>query len=495
MNRFSRLGIGQRLSLAFAVLILLSALMGSLAVVHVQGLSHHLNTLYSQSLTVSSALLRIENALLRMNSLQQQAVMAGGDQRLPDSEGRLELLHGQIVNELAIIGGRDGRTDRLATLLAQWQAGSEQLLDQLYRQAPDEQVAATLAGNASLLAALRNELQASYEPVRESARQTIDQASAEGGRAMLVMIAGTLLALLAGLFLSWLMTRSITRPVNTALAMSDRLAHGDLTVRVDQQRHDEIGQLLDAMIHMVKKLREVVLGVSMTAENVAVVSQDMDYSSHELSRGAAEQGRAVEAIMVAMEQMSSIVLRNSDSAARTSSIASEAANSATASAETILRVMQAVQEMAQRVNIIDEIAEQTNLLAINAEIEAARAGAAGSGFSVVAAEVRKLAEASQEAAASISRLTGKTLADVKTASGLLGDMVGQVQQTAELVDHISAAGREQHEGIAQVDVALQKLQKVVEKNLQGAEQSAVRSRELSTEAQQLQNSVEFFRLH
>ncbi|HEY9033535.1 MAG TPA: methyl-accepting chemotaxis protein, partial [Pseudomonadales bacterium] len=311
----------------------------------------------------------------------------------------------------------------------------------------------------------------------------------------LVMIAGTLLALLAGLFLSWLMTRSITRPVNTALAMSDRLAHGDLTVRVDQQRHDEIGQLLDAMMHMVKKLREVVLGVSMTAENVAVVSQDMDYSSHELSRGAAEQGRAVEAIMVAMEQMSSIVLRNSDSAARTSSIASEAANSATASAETILRVMQAVQEMAQRVNIIDEIAEQTNLLAINAEIEAARAGAAGSGFSVVAAEVRKLAEASQEAAASISRLTGKTLADVKTASGLLGDMVGQVQQTAELVDHISAAGREQHEGIAQVDVALQKLQKVVEKNLQGAEQSAVRSRELSTEAQQLQNSVEFFRLH
>lgn len=492
-----QLDIGQRLSLAFGVLIFLVALMGVLAITGMRTMSGFTENMYQQSLAASTSLLRIETALAQTRSLLQQAVMMDDDRALPDVEGHLDLLNDQLMNDYRIArerGPGGPSLEELAGLLDRWQTSGHRVVDLLY-QDDDAGAAAALSDNAALLAQIQAGLQSAYQATRDGARDTLTRADDANAQATLFIIIGTLVALFAGLTLSWLITRSITRPVASVVALSERLAHGDLTVSVDNRRHDEIGLLLDAMMHMVKRLREVVMGVSMTAENVATVSQDMDYSAHELSRGATEQTSSMEAIVVSMEQMSSIILRNSDSAARTGDMASTAAHSATASAETIMRVMQAVQDMARSVKIIDDIAEQTNLLAINAEIEAARAGKAGAGFSVVANEVRKLAEASLEAADNISKLTAATLKDAQQANSQLEGMVEQVQETARLIEQVGEASREQHQGVSRVDAAIQRLEQVVSKNLQGAEQSAVRSRELSTEAQQLQNSVEFFRLH
>ena len=495
---FAQLKIGQRLSLAFAVLIALVALMGILAINHMQKMDGYVNQLHGESLTNSTALLRIENASIRMQGILQQALLSNTTNRLPESEGRIGLLHEQINNDIAIIASRvfekHAAIAQLKASVANQRNLGLEIIDLLYADQHEQAMQAMQTYDLQL-SDIHTQLQDIYHSTREQTQSLMLLANEQGASSTIAMITGTLAALIAGLLLSWLITRNITRPIRQIVALSDNLAAGDLTVSSQHHRQDEFGQLSRAMEAMVKKLREVVLGVSMTAENVASISNDMDYSSHELSRGATEQTSSMESIVLSMEQMSSIIMSNSDNAAKTSRIATSAAQSATASAETIMLVMQAVQDMAKRIKIIDEIAEQTNLLAINAEIEAARAGDIGNGFSVVANEVRKLAEASLAASEDISKLTRKTLKDAEQAGGTLSGMIADVQQTAELIDRISDAGREQHHGISQVDAAVHKLEKVVKKNLKGAEQMAVRSRELSTEAQQLQNNVDFFRLN
>jgi len=159
----------------------------------------------------------------------------------------------------------------------------------------------------------------------------------------------------------------------------------------------------------------------------------------------------------------------------------------------VLEAVSAMKEIASKISIIEEIARQTNLLALNAAIEAARAGEHGKGFAVVAAEVRKLAERSQKAAGEINQLSGTTVTVSGKAGEMLEKLVPDIQRTAELVQEITAASKEQDTGAEQINKALQQLEKVIQQNASASEEMAATTEELTAQSDQLVSALAFFR--
>jgi len=195
-----------------------------------------------------------------------------------------------------------------------------------------------------------------------------------------------------------------------------------------------------------------------------------------------------------MEQMAANIKQNADNAAQTEKIARQSAKDAESSGEAVGRAVSAMRTIAEKIGIVQEIARQTDLLALNAAVEAARAGEHGKGFAVVASEVRKLAERSQSAAAEISSMSGDTVKAAQEAGDMLGRLVPDIRKTAELVSEISAACREQDIGAAQINEAIQQLDKVTQQNAGASEEMSATSEELATQAEELQTSIAFFKV-
>jgi methyl-accepting chemotaxis protein len=195
-----------------------------------------------------------------------------------------------------------------------------------------------------------------------------------------------------------------------------------------------------------------------------------------------------------MEEMASNVKQNADNANQTEKIAAQSAKDAEASGAAVGRAVNAMQTIAEKITIVQEIARQTDLLALNAAVEAARAGEHGKGFAVVASEVRKLAERSQAAAAEIGTLSVETVKVAQEAGSMLAKLVPDIKKTAELVEEITAACREQDVGSAQINQAIQQLDKVGQQNASASEEVSSTSEELASQAEQLQSTIAYFRI-
>ncbi len=276
--------------------------------------------------------------------------------------------------------------------------------------------------------------------------------------------------------------------------IAQTIANGDLTMTlVSQNKKGDTG-IYAAIKAMSEKLKEVVVDVKSAAENVASGSQQMSSSSEQMSQGATEQAANAEEASSSMEQMSANIRQNSDNAQQTDKIAVKAAKDAKEGGEAVTQAVGAMKEIAGKISIIEEIARQTNLLALNAAIEAARAGEHGKGFAVVAAEVRKLAERSQTAAAEISQLSSSSTDVAEKAGEMLNKLVPDIQKTAELVQEINAASNEQNSGAEQINKAIQQLDQVIQQNAGASEEMSSTAEELASQAEQLQDTIAFFKV-
>jgi len=270
------------------------------------------------------------------------------------------------------------------------------------------------------------------------------------------------------------------------------IASGNLQLEV--RPRSEGDELMRALEAMAKKLTEVVQGVKCSADNVAAGAHQLNSASEQLSQGATEQASSIQEVSSSMEQMSSNARNNADNATQTEKIALKAAADAKEGGAAVGQTVEAMKEIAGRISIIGEISRQTNLLALNAAIEAARAGEHGKGFAVVASEVRKLAERSQKAAGEITELSATSVEVAERAGQLLKQILPDVQKTAELVQEITAASREQDHGASQITKAIQQLDQVIQQNAASAEETSATAQELTGQAQQLQEVITFFRV-
>jgi len=308
-----------------------------------------------------------------------------------------------------------------------------------------------------------------------------------------IIIVGLVAAVLVAI-LALLIAMSIARPMIKGVDFARSVAEGDLAANIDVDQKDEIGMLADALRGMVQRLRGVVSDISGASDNVSSGSQQLSSSAQEMSQGSTEQAANTEEVSSSMEEMDSNIQQNADNAAETQKIAEKAAKDAEQGGKSVQQTVEAMRNIAEKIGIIEEIARNTNLLALNAAIEAARAGEHGKGFAVVAAEVRRLAERSQKAAAEISDLSGNSVAVAEEAGQLLEALVPDITKTAELVQEISAASAEQRSGSQQVTQAITQLDQVVQQNASQAEEMSSMAEELSGQADQLQQTISFFSL-
>ncbi|REG29752.1 methyl-accepting chemotaxis protein [Archangium gephyra] len=291
-------------------------------------------------------------------------------------------------------------------------------------------------------------------------------------------------SLVLGLLLSVLIARVISRPLNEAVTVADRIAEGDLTVRITAETQDETGRLLGALERMVRKLAQVIGEVREGASALASASSQVSSSSQSLSQGTSEQASSVEETTSSLEQMTASITQNRGHGRQMEEMAVQGAKDAEEGGRAVKETVAAMGSIAEKISIIEEIAYQTNLLALNAAIEAARAGEHGKGFAVVATEVRKLAERSRTAAKEISGLATSSV-KVATRSG---------QLLEESYTEVVAASAEQTSGVAQMNKAMQHVDQVTQRNASASEELASTAEELSSQAEALSQLVSFFRM-
>ncbi|WP_339085642.1 methyl-accepting chemotaxis protein [Teredinibacter turnerae] len=271
-----------------------------------------------------------------------------------------------------------------------------------------------------------------------------------------------------------------------------RIGQGDLTAEFDPNANkNDIYGVLAAMNDNVKGIVGEIISA---AENVASGSTQTSATGQQIAQGATEQAASLEEVSSAMEEMASNIAHSADNAQQTEQIARKAAEDAERTGKAVDEAVIAMNDIAEKIGIIEEISRQTNLLALNAAIEAARAGEHGKGFTVVAAEVRKLAERSQKAAGEIVTRAKGSLDVSQQAGDMLRQLLPDIKRTSDLVQEISASTREQDAGAGEINSALQQLDQVVQQSAAAAEEMAATAEELSAQAEQLQSSVSFFKI-
>lgn len=347
---------------------------------------------------------------------------------------------------------------------------------------------------------------------------------------ILSLAAGSLMLILA----LWFGKKTFVEPIKKVLALVQSVSKGDFTHRLHLNQKDEIGdlgnalndmaahlqdyatvagkiaegdlrvevlkasdkdQLGEALANMVSKLAEVVDGIYQATDQVTSGAHALSESSLHLSEGASEQAASAEEAAAGIEQISANIRTNAESASTTEKFAANAADNATKGGAAVQETIQVMKQIAEKITIVEEIARQTNLLALNAAIEAARAGEHGKGFSVVASEVRKLAERSQAAAGEINDLSSGSLQVVEHAGELLETMLPDIIKTAELVQEIAIASREQDAAAEQINASIQQLDRVIQTNATTAEETASTSEELSGQATILSDMVRYFKMN
>lgn len=495
-----------RLTVGFAAVLLLTMIVGSLGLYGFRELLAEADPIVNDDLPGVYYSLTICDALSTLDGLESQSLAEG--------MGGYSVVAADVDEKRAVIGYAisglealessphfEALEDELVQRVEEWRDGHERFM-QSARAAEETGEERFLVEARSQTVGLNDDLFRAAETAADELIEYAMAAAEEQEKAMLrtqatleiVIIVAGVFAMVFGVATAYGITRSVTGPLDDAVRLTEALAQGDLTRRVEAKGSDEVAHMLSAMSRMNSEWGKVIAGIRTISANVGSGSQQTASSAQQLSQGTSEQAVAAQQVSSSIEQMTANIRQNAENAQQTERIALKAATDVEMGGEAVSQTADAMKEIAGRIVVIKDIARQTNMLALNAAIEAARAGEHGTGFAVVAAEVRKLAESSQAAAAEITQLADVSVSISEQAGSMLAQLVPDIQKTAELVQEISASSVEQDRGVEQISRSIIQLDYIIQQNASASEEMASTAEELSSQAEQMQEAIGFFQI-
>ena len=307
---------------------------------------------------------------------------------------------------------------------------------------------------------------------------------------LIILLFGLAIFIISSYFIS----NAIVNPINKLVEYMNRIANKQIDFRINESRSDEIGKLYQSINKINKNLKEIIYDINDSVLAVLGASSELTKTAQKVSESVTEQAATTEEISASMEEMLAAVHSNASKAEITGKTATKSAKSMTESSKIFTETINSVLNISQKISVISDIASKTDILSINAAIEAARSGESGLGFAVVAQEIRKLADKSRLAAEEISSISESSQEISKIASEKLKTLIPEIMKSADLVNNIVLANREQSNNIEAVNMSLVQLSSTTNQNSASAVELSSSAEELSTQAEQLKATISVFNI-
>ncbi len=332
------------------------------------------------------------------------------------------------------------------------------------------------------------------EDIDKALQDNVDRNKASFRTFLTVQIILLVILSIITVLIATIMGNKLSKPIIILSKGADKVANGDLSNEFDVLNNDEVGILAKSLNTMAQRMRDVISQIIISSDSINSASTDVDASSQSISSGAAEQASSSEEISSSMEEMVANIQQNADNAQQTEKISIEAVKGIEEMKEASETSLKSIQDIAEKITIVNDIAFQTNILALNAAVEAARAGEFGKGFAVVAAEVRSLAERSRIAANDISDLSQSSLEVTERAARIMADLVPKIEKTSNLIQEISASSAEQSSGADQINNAIIQFSSVTQQNASASEELSANASELASQSIHMKDLISFFKV-
>ncbi len=301
--------------------------------------------------------------------------------------------------------------------------------------------------------------------------------------------------IVSSLIIIYFFKKNITSKINVLLNTFEKFGNGELNYKATNVfKNDELGKLYHALNKVANKFIEVVKNINTNTGDLLNTSSKLNTDSRKMEESARDLATIGEEVAASMEEMVSNIHQNAQNAEETVKIAINVSGQMNTTRGLSKESLTHIENISQKVNIINDIAFQTNILSLNAAVEAARAGEAGKGFSVVAAEVRKLAERSRNSAEEINNLSSLSVNITHQTENSIKNLGPEIDKTTQLIKEISVSSSEQQSGADQINNAIQQLNNITQFNANSSDVLAESAEIITVKARSLKEAIEFFKI-